>query len=147
MKEQRVKRQRKTKKKIILNSKKEFVRDDSFMTSTKNLTFGPPPTSSPLYTIIQFWNFDLSRSHSWTSLIRIQNPLPAPWVISNSFLIVNAYSIYYSHMYYKPDRKANSFSPVRLFAKGCLWCFHCRTTSQVQKMFQDRNSVIGKHKV
>ena len=81
--------------------------------SQKDLDFEPPPTSSPLYTIIQFWNFDLSRSHSWTSLIRIQNP-PAscpqlPWVISNSFLTANAYNIYYSHMYNKTDRKAIVF--------------------------------------
>ena len=87
----------------------------------KNLNFGPPPTSSSLYTIIQFWNFDLSRSHSWTSLIRIQNlaaPCPQlPWVISNSFLTANAYNIYHSHMYNKTDRKANSLSPIRLFVK------------------------------
>ena len=48
MKEQRVKRQRKTKK-IIFNSKKEFVRVYSFMTSPKSLKFEPtlPPPPPP----------------------------------------------------------------------------------------------------
>ena len=117
MKEQRVKRQRKKKKSYSI-VKKNLQGMIHLWRPQKNLNFGLTPTSSPLYTIIQFWNFDLSRSHSWTSLIRIQNPLLAPWVISNSFLIANAYSIYYSHMYYKTDRKGNSFSPIQLFVKG-----------------------------
>ena len=37
---------------------------------------------------------DLSGSHSWTSLIRIK-----------PFFFANAYSIYYSHIYNKTDRK------------------------------------------
>ena len=45
MKEQRVKRQRKTTK-IIFNSKKEFLRVHSFMTAAKSLKFEPPPFSA-----------------------------------------------------------------------------------------------------
>ena len=47
MKEQKVKRKRKAKK-IIFNSKKEFVMAHSFMTLTKGPNFEPPHTF-PLY--------------------------------------------------------------------------------------------------
>ena len=52
MKEQRVKRQRKATK-ITFNSKKEFVKVHSFMTSAKSLKFEPPPFS-PICINIQF---------------------------------------------------------------------------------------------
>ena len=45
---------KKNKNKIIFNSKKEFVRVHSFMTSAKSLKFEPPPHSSLLYINIQF---------------------------------------------------------------------------------------------
>ena len=69
MNEQRVKRQRKTKK-IILKNKQECVRRHSFMTSAKSLNFG---YSLPFPFYPQTLNFYLSRPHSWTSLIGMQN--------------------------------------------------------------------------
>ena len=53
MKEQRVKKHRKTKK-IIFNSNKQFVRGHSFMTSAKKSKFRTLVPSSPLSTNIQF---------------------------------------------------------------------------------------------
>ena len=70
-KEQRVKRQRKKKKKVIFKSKKEFLRGHSFMTSAKKSKFRIR-TPFPFYPKIS--NFNLSRPHSWASLIGIQNP-------------------------------------------------------------------------
>ena len=117
--------QRKTnKQKIIFNSKKEFVKGHSFMTSTKISKFRTPTHLFPSihnHPILKFWSkqipvLDVLNSHLHST------PAPPPpwppWKISNSFLIVNAYSIYYSHMYDKTDRKANSFSPIRIFVKG-----------------------------
>ena len=43
-------------KKIISNSKKEFVKVHSFMTSAKSLKFEPPHPSFPLCINIQFWS-------------------------------------------------------------------------------------------
>ena len=71
MKEQRVNRQRKTKK-IIFNSKKEFVRDHSFMTSTKKSKFRTPTHLFPSihnHPILKFWSkqiplLDVLNSHS-----------------------------------------------------------------------------------
>ena len=88
-------------------------------------TFPPPsPLHFPLYS--QTYNFGLSTPHSWTSLIGIQN---SPTLdnfgiylenlnneinmVMHSFFFANAQSIYYSHMYNKTDRKANSFSLIR----------------------------------
>ena len=120
MKEQRVKRQRKTKK-VIFKSKKEFVKGHSFMTSSKKSKF-LTPTPFPLYP--QSSNFDLSRPHSWTSLTGIQNPRYFRNFLQNfnnkinivtySFFFANTYSICYFHMDNETDRKANSFSPTRL---------------------------------
>ena len=123
MKEQRVRRQRRTKK-IIFNGKKEFVRGDSFMTFTKRSRFRTPTHLFPSihnHPILKFWSkqiplLDVLNSHS--------KPAHAPWVISDSFLIANTYSIYYSHMYNKTDRRANGFSPIRHFVKGyCTFSF------------------------
>ena len=81
-------------------------------------------------------NFDLTRPHFWTSLIGIQPPPPPPPltlgnfgsflenfkneinIVTHSFFLANAHSIYYSHMYHKTDRKVNSFSPSRLLRKA-----------------------------
>ena len=123
MKEQRVRRQRRTKK-IIFNGKKEFVRGDSFMTFTKRSRFRTPTHLFPSihnHPILKFWSkqiplLDVLNTHS--------KPAHAPWVISDSFLIANTYSIYYSHMYNKTDRRANGFSPIRHFVKGyCTFSF------------------------
>ena len=92
---------KKNQKTIIFNRKKEFC-------------------IKTLYR--QTSNFCLSTAHSWTSLINIQSYL---WVISEfssirffSFFFVTAYSVYYSHMHYKTDRKATKFSPGRLMFVG-----------------------------
>ena len=111
-------------KKVIFNSKKEFVRNHSFMMSTKKSKFRTPTHLFPSihnHPILKFWSkqiplLDVLNSHS--------KPAHAPWVISDSFLIANTYSIYYSHMYNKTDRKANGFSPIRHFVKGyCTFGF------------------------
>ena len=71
MKEQRVRRQRRTKK-IIFNGKKEFVRGDSFMTFTKRSRFRTPTHLFPSihnHPILKFWSkqiplLDVLNSHS-----------------------------------------------------------------------------------
>ena len=120
MKEQRVKRHRKTNKSYSI-AKREFVRGYS-----KFRTLTP---SSPL---LRTPNFDLSRPHSWMSLIGIQNPSTLVnfgifienfnnqiKIVVYNFFIAHAYnSIYYSHMYNKTDRKVNSFSRSRLLREA-----------------------------
>ena len=143
MKEQRVKRQRK--KKIIFNSKKEFVRGHSFMTSAKKSKFRATTHLFP--SNFQFWSkqiplLDVLNPHPTPH--PLPNPQPSLWIISYSFFIANAYSICYSHMYHKTERKAYSFPLIRHLWKAIV---PYRTTSQVQKKFQDGNSVIGKQKV
>ena len=102
-------------------AKREFVRGYS-----KFRTLTPP---SPL---LRTPNFDLSRPHSWMSLIGIQNPSTLVnfgifienfnnqiKIVVYTFFIAHAYnSIYYSHMYNKTDRKVNSFSPSRLLREA-----------------------------
>ena len=58
------------KQKKVLNSKKEFARVHSFMMSKKSKV----GTSISLFPS-RHKDLDLRRSHSWTSLIRIQTPL------------------------------------------------------------------------
>ena len=110
---------KKKQKKIIFNSKKEFVRNHSFMTSLKKSKFRTPTHLFPSihnHSILKFWSkqiplLDVLHSHS----------KPAPRTLGNFEQLFNCkrkYSIYYSHMYYKTDRKGNIFSPIRLFLKG-----------------------------
>ena len=116
MKEQRVERHRRTNKPYS-KAKREFVRGYS-----KFRTLTP---SSPL---LRTPSFDLSRPHSWMSLVGIQNPSTLVnfrifietfnnqiKIVVYTFFIAHACnSIYYSDMYNKTDRKVNSFSPSRL---------------------------------
>ena len=144
MKEQTVKRQIKTKK-IIFSGGGGGGGGHSFMTSAKKSKFRAPTHLFP--SNFQFWSkqiplLDVFNPHPTPH--PHPNPQPSLWIISYSFFIANAYSIYYSHMYHKTDRKAYSFPPIRHLWKVIV---PYRTTSQVQKKFQDGNSVIGKQKV
>ena len=124
--EQKVKRQRKTKK-IIFKSKKEFGKGSFIYDVRKNSKFWI--NLLPLY--LQTSTFGLSTPNSWTSLIGIQPP-PSPMtlddfgisfenfdnginIVTYSFFFAKAHSIYYSHIYYKSDRKA---TPSQLLSKA-----------------------------
>ena len=50
-------------------------------------------------------------------------------------------------MYNKTDKKGSSFSPRKPLRKDVRLVFHYGTTSQVQKKFQDGNSVLKKQKL
>ena len=98
-----------------------MVRGHAFMASAKKSKIWTPTPPFPLYP--QKSNFGLSSPYSWTSLIGIQAP-PSTLgnfgifletfnnginIVTYSFFFALANSIYYSHMYIKTNRKANSF--------------------------------------
>ena len=128
IKEQREKRDRKTRK-IKFNSKKEFSKGSFRLTS--------PPISRN----IQFWS---KHNPSWTGLLSVLYPLGNFGIflenLNNEINIVT-YNLflflYYSHKYNKNDSEAN-FCEIHMY----LQCRHYRTTNQLKKKFQDGNSAI-----
>ena len=127
-------------------AKKEFDnRSYIYDVRENSLNIGPPPCCSPLSTIILFWSKD-------TPLLNVLKltfkTLPLGVIskfssknvdqcwsynrVTYNFFFANAQSIYYSHFH-----EAN-FCERLIY----LQYFHYRTTSQVQKKFQNRNSGI-----
>ena len=105
-------------KKIVLNSKKEFARVYSFITSARKSKVWTSTPSSPLSTNIQFWSnhtplLDVLNWHSTTSHtqthththntlgnfgIFLKNFNNEVNIVKYSFFFANAHSIYYSHI-------------------------------------------------
>ena len=150
MKEQRVERHRKTNKSYSI-AKREFVRGYS---KFRTLTSSSPLLRTP--------SFDLSRPHSWMSLIGIQNP--STWLISEFLskpltirsrqwctpfsLLMHVIVFTILICIIKLTEKSTVFHQVDFCERLMyLQCFHYTTTSEVQNKFQDGNSVIEKQKV
>ena len=120
MKEQRVERQRKTKK-IIFNCKKFFGKG-SFIYDVHSLNFRLTLPSSPLSTNIQFWSkqiplLDVLNWYYPPSPIHHHPGLFRTYNLTYNFFFANTQSIYYSHMshmYHKTGSNTNSFSPSQL---------------------------------
>ena len=129
----------KRQRKIIFNSKNNLVSGHSFMRPQKSLNFGSAPPSSLLSTNIQFWS-------KHTPLLDVPNWYSTPTVqhIDYSSLMHKVFTFL---IHTKPTQKPTDFHQVDFCERLMyLQCSYDRTTSQIQKKFQDGNSVIENRK-
>ena len=119
MKEQRVKRQRKTKQSYSIAANNLKIAHPFITSAKKVYIIDTPPHPHPPHLLLypQRSYFGLSTPSSWTSLIGIQNPTTQSNfgiflenfnnevnIVTYSFFFANAQIIYYSHIYNKTDQ-------------------------------------------